>query len=80
MGTGGRTGQSTAMANYVLSHAFCDQVFLTYARAALDGLRETAGDAVKRVAARLAQEHRARGLRRALRALDRHILQDIGQV
>lgn len=67
------------MANYVLSHAFCDQVFLTYLYTAVDGLRETAGKAVERATARLARERKARALRRNLRGLDRHILQDIGQ-
>ena len=69
-----------AMANYILSTAFSDQIFLTYARAALDGLRETAGEAARRIAARHATERRIRAISRDLRSLDRRSLRDIGLV
>ena len=68
------------MANYGLSTAFSDEVFLIYARAALDRLREFAGEAAKRIAARHAEERRARVIRRDLRDLDRRRLRDIGLV
>lgn len=68
------------MANYVLSTAFSDQVFLTYARTALDGLREIAGEAAKRIAARHAAGRREHAIRRDLRSLDRRSLRDIGLV
>lgn len=68
------------MAGYIVSTAFSDEVFLTYARAAVDRLRETAGAAAKRIAARHAEERRARAIRRDLRSLDRRSLQDIGLI
>ena len=66
------------MANYVLSTAFCDQVFLAYARAALDGLREAAVAAAGRIAVRHAIGRRERAISRDLKGLDRRILKDIG--
>ncbi len=70
------------MANYVLSYAFSDQVFLTYARAAVSGLRETAVETARRIAARNAarnaEERRIRAIRRDLKSLDRRSLWDIG--
>ena len=50
---------SGATANYVLSYAFSDQVLLTYARAAVAGLREKAAEA----AGRMATRHTARNTR-----------------
>ena len=66
------------MANYVLSTAFSDQVFLTYARAAVSRLREVAGETAKRFAARNTGERRIRAIRRDLKSLDRRSLRDIG--
>lgn len=72
------------MANYVLSYAFSDQVLLTYARAAVDGLREKAAEAAGRIATRNAarntRERRQRALYRDLKSLDRRRLRDIGLV
>jgi hypothetical protein len=72
--------ETKAMANYVLSYAFSDQVFLTYARAALTGLREAAGEAARRIATRHAAGRREHAIRRDLRTLDRRSLRDIGLV
>ena len=70
------------MANYVLSYAFSDQVLLTYARAAVDGLREKAAEAAGRIATRNAarntRERRRRAIYRDLKSLDRRRLRDIG--
>ena len=67
-----------AMANYVLSTVFSDQVLLTYARAAFDGLREKAAEVAERIAARNSRERRRRAIYRDLRSLDRRSLRDIG--
>jgi len=66
------------MANYVLSTTFSDQVFLTYARAAVSGLREVAGETAKRFAERNADKRHFRAIRRDLRSLDGRSLRDIG--
>ena len=66
------------MANYVLSYAFSDQVFLTYARAAMDRLRETAGEFAKRIAQRQARQRRVRAIYKDLKSLDQRGLRDIG--
>jgi uncharacterized protein YjiS (DUF1127 family) len=66
------------MANYVLSTAFSDQVFLTYARATLQASREIAGQAAEKIAVRYASARRERTLRRALSLLNQRGLRDIG--
>ena len=67
-----------AMANYVLSTAFSDQVFLVYAQATLQASREIAGQAAEKIAARYASARRERALRRALSLLNQRGLRDIG--
>jgi hypothetical protein len=59
------------MANYVLSTAFSDQVFITYAQAYLQALREHAGQVTDKIA--------ARALHRALSLLNERSLRDIGR-
>ncbi len=68
-----------AMANYVLSTAFSDQVFLAYAQATLQASREIAGQAAENIAARYASARRERALRRALSLLNQRSLRDIGR-
>ena len=67
-----------AMANYVLSTAFSDQVFLAYAQATLQASREIAGQAAEKIASRYASSRRERALRRALSLLNQRGLRDIG--
>jgi uncharacterized protein YjiS (DUF1127 family) len=67
-----------AMANYVLSTAFSDQVFLAYAQATLQASREIAGQAAEKIASRYARARRERALRRALSLLNQRGLRDIG--
>ena len=65
------------MASYVLSTAFSDQVFLTYAQAYLQASREHAGQVAGKIAARVASARRER-LRQALSLLNERSLRDIG--
>ncbi len=67
-----------AMANYVLSYAFSDQVFQAYAQHALLTLREIADQATEKAAARYARARRERALHRAFGRLNEHNLRDIG--
>lgn len=67
------------MANYVLSTAFSDQVFITYAQAYLQALREHAGQVTDKIAARVASARRERALHRALSLLNERSLRDIGR-
>ena len=67
------------MASYVLSTAFSDQVFLTYAQAYLQASREHAGQVAGKIAARVASARRERALRQALSLLNERSLRDIGR-
>ena len=78
VGTDVWNGRSGAMASYVLSTAFSDQVFLTYAQAYLQASREHAGQVAGKIAARVASARRERALRQALSLLNERSLRDIG--